>query len=70
MKALKFTLPALALMAGLLMNSTTSFGKPEFAKKEAKSCTFCHVKMGSKDLNEAGTYYKAHDHSLEGYKAK
>jgi hypothetical protein len=41
----------------------------EYAKKEGKPCTFCHVKMGSKELNDAGKYYKAHDHSLEGYKA-
>lgn len=44
--------------------------KPEYAKKEKKNCTFCHVKMGSKELNDAGKYYKAHDHSLEGYKAE
>jgi hypothetical protein len=43
--------------------------KPEYAKKEKKSCTFCHVKMGSKELTKAGEYYKSHNHSLEGYKA-
>jgi len=43
--------------------------KPEYAKKEGKPCTFCHVKMGSKELNDAGRYYKEHNHSLEGYKA-
>ena len=43
--------------------------KPEYSKKEGKPCTFCHVKAGSKDLNDAGKYYKEHDHSLEGYKA-
>jgi hypothetical protein len=43
--------------------------KPEYAKKEKKSCTFCHVKMGSKELTDAGKYYKEHDHSLEGYQA-
>jgi hypothetical protein len=25
--------------------------------------------MGSKELNEAGKYYKEHNHSLEGYTA-
>lgn len=44
--------------------------KPEYAKKEKKSCAFCHVKMGSKELNDAGKYYKAHHHSLEGYKGE
>ncbi len=42
--------------------------KPEYAKKEKKSCTFCHVKPGSKELTDAGKYYKEHNHSLEGYK--
>ncbi len=42
--------------------------KPEYAKKEKKACTFCHVKAGSKELTDAGKYYKEHNHSLEGYK--
>ncbi len=46
-----------------------AMAKPEYAKKEGKVCTFCHVKMGSKELNDAGKYYKEHNHSLEGYKA-
>ena len=43
--------------------------KPECAKKEGKPCNFCHVKMGSKELNDAGKDYKEHNQSLEGYKA-
>jgi len=43
--------------------------KPEYTKKEGKACTFCHTKSGSKELNDAGKYYKDHNHSLEGYKA-
>ncbi len=42
--------------------------KPEYAKKEGKACTYCHTKAGSKELNDAGKYYKDHNHSLEGYK--
>jgi hypothetical protein len=49
---------------------TIAQAKPEYSKKEKKGCTFCHVKMGSKDLTAAGKYYKEHDHSLEGYKAE
>ena len=44
--------------------------KPEYAKKEHKSCTYCHVKMGSKELNDTGKYYKEHDHSFKGYKGE
>lgn len=68
MKTARFLFPALVLTAGLLVNTSASFGKAEYAKKEKKGCTFCHVKAGSKDLNDAGNYYKAHNNSLDGYK--
>ncbi len=68
MRTLKYVLPAAILMAGLAVNTTVSYGKPEYSKKEKKGCTFCHTKQGSKELNEAGKYYKEHNHSLEGYK--
>jgi spore maturation protein CgeB len=58
---------AISISCGFLLTLATA--KPEYAKKEGKPCTFCHVKLGSKELNDAGKYYKAHDHSLEGYKA-
>ncbi len=70
MRFLKFTAPAAALALGMLFATSTSWAKPEYSKKEGKGCTFCHVKAGSKDLNDAGKYYKEHNHSLEGYKAK
>ncbi len=66
MRLLK-VLIAISISCGFLL--TLASAKPEYAKKEGKPCTFCHVKMGSKELNDAGKYYKAHDHSLEGYKA-
>lgn len=50
-----------------LWGSSTA-AKPEFAKKESKACTYCHVKLGAKELNERGKYYKEHGFSLEGYK--
>ena len=33
-------------------------GKPEYTKNEKTACVTCHVKNGSKELNEKGTYYK------------
>jgi hypothetical protein len=45
-------------------------GKAEYAKKEAKACTYCHPPGKFKELTEAGKYYKDHNHSLEGYKEK
>ena len=44
--------------------------KAEYAKKEGKACTFCHPTGKFKELNDAGKYYKEHNHSLEGYKAE
>ena len=48
-----------------------SFGmtKQEYAKKEGKTCTFCHPAGKFKELTEAGKYYKEHHNSLEGYRA-
>ena len=67
-KILKNVIPAAVLTAGLLWTSVTpSYAKPEYATKEGKGCTFCHVTEREAALNDAGKYYAAHDHSLEGY---
>jgi len=65
---MKFVIPVFVLFLGIVANSTFSSAKPEYTKKEKKGCTFCHVSAKSKELNDAGKYYKEHDHSLEGYK--
>jgi hypothetical protein len=78
MRIVKLMLPAALLLGGAMVWTTSSFGKPEYAKKETKSCTFCHVKVvmtppdamhKDPNLTDAGKYYAAHDHSLAGYKA-
>ncbi len=66
----KILIPGTILMSGILLSSTMSMGKPAYSKAEKKACTFCHVKAGSKDLNDAGKYYREHNHSLEGYTKK
>ncbi len=58
MRMLRVLLPAAILAAGFLALTTTSHAKPEYTKKENKPCSFCHVKAGSKDLNDNGKYYK------------
>ena len=71
MSKLKFVLPAIILGAGFLaLTTAVSYAKPEYTKAEKKACTFCHVdsKTKPKELTDAGTYYKEHNHSLEGYK--
>ena len=67
-KPLQRAIPGTILAAGLLWVSVTpSYAKPEYAKTEGKACTFCHATEGKPELNEAGSYYAAHDHSLKGY---
>ena len=76
MRVMKLVLPAAFLLTGFLVCTSATYGKPEYAKKEKKACTFCHAKMVTdkaemvKNLNDAGTYYKEHNHSLEGYTKK
>ena len=71
MSKFKYLVPAVVLLGGLVVNSTTSFAKPEYVKTTKKACTFCHVdsKAKPKELTEAGKYFKEHSNSLEGYKA-
>jgi hypothetical protein len=41
-------------------------GTAQYGKKEGKKCDYCHVKAGSKELNDTGKCYKEKNHSLEG----
>lgn len=68
MRALRLALPLFVLMTGLFVTTTTSFAKPEYSKKEKKSCVTCHVAAGKKDLNDVGKCY-AKKHVLEGCEA-
>ena len=70
MRLAKIIVPAAILAGGLVVCSTQSYAKPEYTKKEKKACTVCHTKSGSKDLNDAGKYYKDHNNSLDGYEKK
>jgi hypothetical protein len=57
-----------AMLAGIaVLIAPFAMGTPEYAKKESKSCTFCHTAVGKPDLNEVGKYYKDHNLSLAGY---
>jgi hypothetical protein len=62
----------MVLMAGFLLATTASYGKPEYTKTTNKACTFCHsdAKAKPKELTEVGKYFEEHNNSLEGYKAK
>ena len=57
---------ALAILSGALMSISTTSAKPAYAKKEGKSCKYCHAGMPATaaNLNDTGKCYKANDHSL------
>jgi hypothetical protein len=65
MKTLKVA-PVIGLMVCLSTSGFFLFGKVEYTKKEKKPCATCHVKAGSKELNDVGKCYKDNNHSLEG----
>jgi hypothetical protein len=67
-KLLRSAIPAAILSAGLFWTTVTpSYARPKYAETEGKACTYCHVMANKPELNEAGKYYAAHEHSLEGY---
>ena len=59
--------PAGLVMAAVLFNANTSLAKPEYSRRTKKECAFCHP-PNSWDVNEAGKYFRDHQHSLEGFK--
>lgn len=63
-----FTVILLGFVA-LSVSISTGLGTAVYAKKEGKSCTFCHPGGKTKELTDAGKYYKEHNHSLDGYTA-
>jgi hypothetical protein len=70
MRTIKLTIPAALLATGFLICTSASYGTQQYAKKEKKSCTFCHAKaladkaQMTKNLNAVGTCYKDNEHSL------
>lgn len=61
----------LAIAVGTLVVGlhTSNFSRPIDSKRTNKSCTYCHTKYGSKELTEAGKYYRDKG-TLDGYKKK
>jgi hypothetical protein len=70
MRKLRLLAVIAMLAGGLALTTSTAFGTMDFAKKEKKSCTFCHTKMGSKELNDVGKCYQKNKNSLKGCEPK
>lgn len=61
----KFAMPLAVLLAGLMLSSPFGSAKPDYMKREKKSCTYCHNAPNKKDLNDTGKCYAEHGHSLD-----
>lgn len=51
--------------AAVMMTGGAAYATKELSKTEKKPCTVCHTKVGAKDLNDVGKYYKEKK-TLEG----
>lgn len=59
----------LAVALAALTVSSSAFALPKYATKEKKPCAYCHVaKAGGGKRTPGGDWYKAHNHSLVGFK--
>lgn len=60
-------IPAL-VVAALLIVPHSALALPEYAAREGKACSHCHLDPGGGGpRNARGQYYERHDHSFEGY---
>jgi len=63
----RVAVPAVLVLAVLVFAPRSAAAKPEYTRRTKKECSYCHPK-DSFNLNEAGKYYRDHNHSLEGFK--
>ena len=54
------------LMALLMFDARPAVAKPDYTRRTGKDCPYCHTPHGY-DLNDAGKYYRDHNHSLKGF---
>ena len=68
---MKRVLGVLAIILGaIILLAPFAFSTVEYSKKEEKQCVYCHTAMGKPDLNDAGKWYKDHDHTFKGWEEK
>lgn len=66
-KIFKYVIPGMVLAAGLFLTPQKSAANPDFTKRTAKKCVYCHIgDWTSGKYTEAGLYYKDHS-SFKGY---
>jgi hypothetical protein len=65
-KVLGVALVAALMMVVLLLDAHPVVAKPDYTRRTGKDCPYCHT-PGGYNLNDAGKYYRDHNHSLKGY---
>ena len=60
---------AAAATLALVLVHTSAAARPDYTRRTSKPCTFCHPGPGW-TLNDAGKYFRDHNHSLKGYEPK
>jgi hypothetical protein len=53
------------LIGGLIVSSPFSSAKPDYMKREKKTCVYCHNAPNKNSLNDMGKCYAEHGHSLD-----
>ena len=66
---MKLIKTVLLLAFAIAMTLPFGMGKPEYAKKEGKACTFCHPAGKNEGTNPCGAVLQGSQPFLEGYKA-
>lgn len=69
MRLIKVLVVGIVAAGSVFVLHTSNFSIPADAKKTDKSCIHCHIQSGSKELTEAGKYYRDKG-TLDGYKKK
>ena len=57
---------AAGVLIALLLDARLGVAKPDYTRRTGKDCDYCHVPPGY-NLNDAGKYYRDHNHSLKGF---
>lgn len=70
MKRLGVAMSAILFAATVMLMPAASQATVQYAGKEKKACTVCHVKLGSEELNDVGKCYAKNKHSLKGCEPK
>ena len=65
---MRFLKALILFLATALLTVTMLYAKADYTKSTGKPCAHCHVKTGSKDLNDVGKCY-AKNHKLDDCKA-